>query len=494
MKYLTVRLWGEELGRLVWDSQKRITYFIFNPSVSDRPDVAPLMQPADKWDPTLPVYGDTKRIYQGLPPFIADSLPDSWGNKLFDKWVKKAKIPRNKISPLSKLMFIGKRGMGALEFEPALKELEHIRPVDINQLYNLSLEILEERESVTLSLSDELTLEALLAVGTSAGGRQMKAIIAINENTGEIRSGQTDPNPEFGYYIIKFEDKIVPTTEIEMAYYEMAIACGIAMEECRTLQIDGISHFMTHRFDRKNGEKIHMQTLAAINPEADSYEDLFSTCRNLGLTETEIIEVFRRMVFNVLANNTDDHNKNFSFLLNKGGKWELSPAYDLTFIFNRNGTGPEIDRCMSLYGNTQEISKDEILEFAKENNIRNANAIIAEVANAISKFPELAEKYKIPSRWRHIIQTNLHSNLVRFGYAEPIQHPDMVTDSNGKVYSHITLSTNTKGIYQLSVQIDEQLHKKHIKPDTEHYHLLQRYESGELPKSELIELLEQLFR
>ena len=206
-------------------------------------------------------------------------------------------------------MFIGKRGMGALEYEPYAADLAHTRSIDIKSLYDISLKILEDRENTVLTANEELTLQTLLAVGTSAGGRQMKAIIAINNKTGEIRSGQTDGLEGYEYYILKFGDKSMPIAEIETAYYEMAVAAGIEMEECRLLPIDGINHFLTKRFDRKNSKKIHVQTLAAINPEARNYEDLVATCRELSISESDIEQLFARMVFNVMANNTDDHNK-----------------------------------------------------------------------------------------------------------------------------------------------------------------------------------------
>lgn len=324
MTYIKVNLWGQEIGRLVWDSSTRRTYFMYNPEQMDKiPDIAPLLSPMKSRNILLPIYGDDRPLYQGLPPFIADSLPDFWGNALFDKWVKDNKIPRNKVTPLYKLMFIGSRGMGALEYEPFATDLTHTRAVDIKSLHDLSLKILEYRDNTVLDANEELTLQALLAVGTSAGGRQMKAIVAINDETGEIRSGQVNGLDGYDYYILKFGDKSMPMAEIETAYYNMALSAGIEMEECRLLPVEGINHFLTKRFDRKNGEKIHLQTLAAINPDARSYEDLIATCRELSISESEIEKLFALMVFNIMANNTDDHNKNFSFLLEENGPWRM---------------------------------------------------------------------------------------------------------------------------------------------------------------------------
>ena len=190
------------------------------------------------------------------------------------------------------------------------------------------------------------------------------------------------------------------------------------MEECRLLSVDGINHFLTKRFDRVSGKKIHMQTLAAINPEARSYEDLVATCRELSISESEIEELYRRMVFNVMTNNTDDHNKNFAFLLEENGKWQLAPAYDITFIFNINGTGPNIERRLSICGKTSGITKADLLDFAKQNGIKNANSMITRVAESIKDFNRLATEYGITQPWRSIIQKTLTENLIAFGYQE----------------------------------------------------------------------------
>lgn len=493
MNYLIVKLWGEELGRIVWDSSNGTSYFTFNPNLKDRPDIAPIKYPKSSWRNEMPIFGDARRIYQGLPPFIADSLPDSWGNKIFDQWVKQSGISRNRVNPLLKLMFIGRRGMGALEFEPAVNELEHRSHLNINELYTLSLNILRDRETTFLNAAQGLTMQALLAVGTSAGGRQMKAIVAYNSSTEEIRSGQTDVPPGFDYYIIKFEDELVPTTEIEMAYYEMATSSGITMELCHSIEIEKVSHFMTRRFDRDNGTKIHVQTLAAINPNANSYEDLMDTCRELNLTDKEIIEVYRRLVFNIMANNTDDHNKNFSFLLRQNKKWELAPAYDMTFIFNRYGSGPETSHIFSLYGKTSDITKEDLLSFAKENGIRNAESIVADVGKALSDFPQLARKYQIPDVWRHIIQKTIRDNLTKFGFLEIPKRILTFTDSHGRQFQNVSISVNSKRYFHISANIDHKPHKRIIRPDNEHFKKIQRYELGELADAEFVSLLEKLF-
>lgn len=494
MKYLKVNLWGQEIGRLVWDSAARRTYFMYNTDQKGLiPDIAPLLYPVKNRNIRLPIYGDERPLYQGLPVFIADSLPDSWGNTLFDKWVRDNKIPRNKVTPLYKLMFIGSRGMGALEYEPCADDLTNSRSIEIKSLYDLSLKILENRENTVLNTSEELTLQALLAVGTSAGGRQMKAIIAINDETGEIRSGQTDGLHGFEYFILKFGDKSMPVAEIETAYRNMAVVAGIEMEECRLLPIAGINHFLTKRFDRKDGKKVHVQTLAAVNPEARSYEALFATCRELSVSETEIEQLYAHMAFNVMANNTDDHNKNFSFLLEENGNWKIAPAYDITFIFNTNGTGPNIERRLSIGGKTSDISKSDLLDFAKRNEICNAGAIIDRVAEAISRFNEYAGQCGVTQPWRSIIQKTLNDNLVSFGYLDSQQPNDALHDRYERTITSLSVAVNSKGYYEETATINGQRHRRFVRPNMSLYSDLTDHGFYNLSADEKIGLVETLF-
>jgi serine/threonine-protein kinase HipA len=467
---------------------------MYNPTLNNIPDIAPLLSPSKSRNFLLPIYGDDRPLYQGLPPFIADSLPDSWGNTLFNKWVKDNKIPRNKVTPLYKLMFIGTRGMGALEYEPYAEDLNHTHKIDIKSLYEISLKILENRNNMVLNTDEELTLQALLTVGTSAGGRQMKAIIAINGETGEIRSGQTDGLDGFDYYILKFGDKSMPIAEIETAYYNIVVAAGIAMEECRLLPVEGINHFLTKRFDRVNGKKIHMQTLAAINPEARSYEDLVATCRELSISESEIEQLFCRMTFNVMANNTDDHNKNFAFLLEENSKWRLAPAYDMTFIFNTNGTGPNIERRLSIGGKTSEITKVDLLDFAKQNGIKNANAKINRVVDAIKDFDRYATEYGITQPWRSIIQKTLNENLTSFGYLDKEDKTDSsFCDTLGRTIDNLSLSVNSKGHIEISALINSKRHRKFIRPNMEIYSDMMKQDIFSLPLNDKIRLVETIF-
>ncbi|MDE6322075.1 MAG: type II toxin-antitoxin system HipA family toxin [Muribaculaceae bacterium] len=494
MKHLKVKLWGKEIGRLVLDSATRRIYFVYNPQLSHIPDFTPLLSSSKNRNHLLPIYGDERPLYQGLPPFIADSLPDWWGNTLFDKWVRANKIPRNKVTPLYKLMFIGTRGMGALEYEPCAEDLTNTRKIDIKSLYDLSLKILEDRDKMILSNKEELTLQTLLAIGTSAGGRQMKAIIAINGHTGEIRSGQTDGLEGYDYYILKFGDSSMPIAEIEFTYYQMAVAAGIVMEECKLLPADGINHFLTKRFDRVDGKKIHVQTLSAMNPEARSYEDLVATCRELSISESVIEQLFCRMVFNVMANNTDDHNKNFAFLLEENGEWHLAPAYDKTFIFNTNGTGPNIERRLSIGGKTSDITKADLLDFARQNGIKNANAMINRVAEAIKGFDKYATECGITQPWRGIIQKTLNESLTKFGYIEK-EHDahNSFSDKYGRTIENFSISINTKGYIEVSALINEKRHRKFIRPNMDLYSDMMKQDILNLPIKDKIRLTETLF-
>ncbi len=493
MKYIIVTIWGIELGRLAYNPSSRQCYFSFNPELKgNRPDVSPLLLPIERWQAHQTAYGDDRRIYQNLPPFIADSLPDSWGNQLFEQWAKKNKLTQRNITPLYKLLFIGCRGMGALEFEPAAKDLEHSHPVDIKALHELSLKILNDRGDISLLPNEEVTMHTLLSVGTSAGGRQTKAIIAIHPETGEIRSGQINTLDGYNYYLLKFEDGQIPTSEIEMVYYEMATSAGIAMEECRLLNVAGNNHFLTKRFDRKDGKKIHMQTLAAINPDATSYEDLFATCRQLNLSHFDIEQVYRRLVFNVMANNTDDHNKNFSFLLEKGGRWILAPAYDITFIFNRFGSDAESDRCLSIAGKFRNITKEDLIDIGKENGIRNPERVIDNVADSVKSYHLLAEKYSIPPRWSNIIKSTLNQCLISFGYQD--EHSQLILiDHTGRTFSDIHVNMNSKDNYVVSVSVDGKTKRRFIRPNMPVYEIFKNNIFIELSTDEQLRILTDLF-
>lgn len=412
----------------------------------------PLLMPINSPRADLPIFGQEGKLYQCLPTFIADSLPDSWGNELFDLWRIQNKLSVADVTPLEKLSFIGKRGMGALEFEPVIERNLTADKVDIKSLYELAQKIAIDRESAVIGPDEDLTLKSLIQVGTSAGGRQPKVIIAINQENGEIRSGQISNLRNHRFCILKFGDPKRSTAELEMTYYQMARECGINMMDSELKAIEGCAHFMTERFDRRNGEKMHLQTLAALTHEVDSYEGLILVCRKLGLTDQEISEVYRRMVFNILANNTDDHNKNFTFIMNQHGQWSLAPAYDMTFIFDLGGYTANIDHCLRMRGKLRGHTYTDLIGFAHDNGIRGAEGIIADVSKALLTFRAKAIANGIALSWIGRIEHSLNQNLRRMDLL-PAKDLGYFT-INGHQISNLTLEPAYKGHYHLTAMVD----------------------------------------
>ena len=413
---LKVFLWGQEIGRLAWHDARKTSFFMYNPEfLKGTLDIAPLAASIHHPLSTRAIYGETERIYQRLPSFIADSLPDAWGNQLFEQWRKNNRLTERNVTPLEKLAFIGKRGMGALEFIPEIERGMISGNIDIKALADLAEKIAIERENVRILPDESITLQSLIAVGTSAGGRQPKGIIAIDRETGDIRSGQIDVKPNLDYYILKFGDKNRSSAELEQTYYEMARAAGINMMESRLFEVDGINHFLTKRFDRNETGKLHIQTLAAMEPEADTYEKLFAVCRRLHLPEVDCQELYRRMVFNLLANNTDDHNKNFTFVMNRQGLWRLSPAYDMTYTFDLGGYLPNKEHCLMIGGKLQDITRDDAIQFARENGIRQPDAIIRDVVAALKQFREIATKCGVSEQWTGRVEATVIGHLKAWG-------------------------------------------------------------------------------
>lgn len=488
---LKVMLWGKEIGRLAWDRRRGRAYFTYNPAfLSGDLDIAPLVASIKDVRSRMPIFGDDERKYQKLPSFLADSLPDAWGNQLFECWRTENKLSNVDITPLEKLSFIGKRGMGALEFEPDVSYSGVKDKIDVQSLVGLAHRIFLEREIVSIQPEESLTLQSLIAVGTSAGGRQPKAIIAIQPQTGEIRSGQVGGLDGFDYCILKFGDPERSSAELETVYYEMACRAGIRMMESRLLDVEGQKHFLTKRFDRNGEKKLHTQTLAALYPGVDSYEKLLWVCRKMRLSEKDCEEVFRRMVFNVLANNTDDHDKNFSFIMDEEGRWCLSPAYDMTFIFNIGGYQPQTDRCLMIRGRLNGITKQDILDFAHDNGIRRPDSIMGEVATAISSFRELATKFQVRDEWASRIDTCLSANLAEWGISVSDDN-DVSFELNGHQVKNVRMEQAYRGNFHLLAVIDGCEQKYVFRKGTEEHELINRIGISGLSKKELIEKIKQ---
>lgn len=265
------------------------------------------------------------------------------------------------------------------------------------------------------------------------------------------------------------------------------------MEKCQLLNVEGINHFLTHRFDRKEGRKIHVQTLSAMNPEARTYEDLIATCRELQLGEDTAGQLFRRMVFNVMANNTDDHNKNFSFLMDQDGKWSLSPAYDMTFIFNSNGTGPCLDRRMSIGGKVADITLQDLMEFARENDIKDAKAIIDKVAESLMRFNEYAEIYQLRAPWRDRIAKVINETLTEYGYLASNDDRFESKDCYGRIVSDLKVDINSKQQYDITVTIDGMRRRRFIRKNMPEYNRMLETDVFNLTNEQKLQIVENIF-
>lgn len=413
-----VNLWGKKIGAAAWDDEKNITNFEYDPSfIQSGIEISPITMPLSSQIYSFPAL--TQNTFHGLPGLLADSLPDKFGNALIDAWLaKEGRLPES-FNSVERLCYIGKRGMGALEFKPSKgPAYGSSKKIDIESLVDLAGKILTKRTSLAASLSapnTSQTLRDIIKVGTSAGGARAKAIIAWNPETQEVRSGQIKAGTGFSYWILKFDgvsgniDKDIEEIKgyglIEYAYYKMALEAGIQINECRLLREKSRSHFMTKRFDRTNkGKKIHMQSLGAIahydfnQTGAYSYEQAIQVMRKLKLRMSDIEEQFRRTIFNILARNQDDHVKNIAFLMNKSGEWKLSPAFDVIYSYNPAGIWTNKHQ-MSMNGKRDNFNKNDFIEFAKTASIKKEKAkeIISQVQNAVSKWSTRAKNVNIPN-------------------------------------------------------------------------------------------------
>ena len=354
----------------------------------------------------LPIYADDDKLFGGLPSFIADSLPDHWGNKVFNEWAKLHNISTRNLSALDRLAYIGRRGMGALEFSPPMAEdMERSFKVEIADLYHLAQATLDEARRFKTELRPDLMIESLFKVGTSAGGRRPKAIINLNPETNECYSGQVAaPIEGFIPMIIKFDEHLdMPTTRIEYSFYLMAKDVGLKMMPSRLLEGERSTHFLTERFDRVGNTKVHTQTLAAMNPLADSYEELFDVACRIGIIPAELSQLFLLMTMNVISGNIDDHNKNFSFMMASDGVWHITPAYDFTFSVDTSAPGYINRHCMTINNKNADIERADLLQIAKRYNIKGAESIINKAIEVVSNYAYYAQLANIDEHWTNII-------------------------------------------------------------------------------------------
>ncbi|MCW8859026.1 MAG: HipA domain-containing protein [Deltaproteobacteria bacterium] len=420
-----VKLWGRTIGAVALEENAEVSGFEYDPDfLQSGIEISPLTMPLARRVYSFPELA--RMTFHGLPGLLADALPDKFGNALINAWLARQGRTPESFNAVERLCYIGSRGMGALEFAPALgpvaKRTTHI---EITKLVELASEILTQRNDLRLSLHDDNALRDILRVGTSAGGARAKAVIAWNPRTNEVRSGQVRAARDFEYWLMKFDgvsgnkDKELEDPKgygaIEYGYYKMATASGIAISPCRLFEENGRRHFMTRRFDRlAGGEKLHMQSLCALahydfnQAGAYAYEQALQVIRRLGLPMSAVEEQFRRMVFNIVGRNQDDHVKNIAFLMNKAGHWSLSPAFDMTYSFQPTGKWTSVHQ-MTLNGKRDGFDLEDFKACARAASMKRgrAESIIAEVRAVISRWREYAEEAGVASDHRDRIWKTL---------------------------------------------------------------------------------------
>ncbi len=434
MTLAEVRLWGRTIGAVSLEEGSSHAAFQYDPAFAGSGiEVSPITMPlGDRVHvfPNLPL-----RTFHGLPGLLADSLPDKFGNALIDAWLATQGRTIDSFNAVERLCYTGARGMGALEFAPAIgPKPQQAKKIEIGALVKLASEVLSHRKNLKTtfaSASRKNALNDILRVGTSAGGARAKAVIAWNRETNEVRSGQITAGQGFDHWLLKFDgvtgnkDKELEDPKgygaIEYAYYLMAEAAGVTMSECRLLEENGRRHFMTRRFDRpEGGEKLHMQSLCALahfdfnHAGAYGYEQAFLVIRQLNLPMAAVEEQFRRMAFNMIARNQDDHVKNNAFLMDKAGQWSLAPAFDVMYSYNPAGEWTARHQ-MTMNGKHDGFALPDFRACAKSAIMKRGRAetIVEEVLAAVARWADFAEQAKVKVKWGKQIQRHLRLKLPR---------------------------------------------------------------------------------
>lgn len=425
-------LWGRRIGAVSLQDNSEVAAFQYDPEFAQSGiEVSPITMPLSDsiyQFPELP-----RKTFYGLPGLLADSIPDKFGNALIDAWLARQGRTPDSFNAVERLCYTGSRGMGALEFVPSRgPQMKSAKSIDIDKLVELASDILSRRDELNGSFETDAAKDSLtdiLRVGTSAGGARAKAVIAWNRHTNEVRSGQVKAGNGFEYWLLKFDgvknnkDKELDDPQgygaIEYAYYLMALEAGITMTESRLLEENGRRHFMTKRFDRlPGGEKLHMQSLCGLAhydfnaAGAYGYEQALLIMRQLKLPMAAIEEQYRRMVFNILARNQDDHVKNIAFLMDKNGIWSLAPAFDMTYSYNPSGAWTASHQ-MTLNGKRDGFTMEDFKECAEAASLKRgrAEAIVNDVRRAVLKWREFAEKASVADIWEKEINSHLRLEL-----------------------------------------------------------------------------------
>lgn len=403
-----VKLHGEVIGGVIWLADKGYAVFEYEPAfIKKGLPVSPIQMPLGK-NAVYSFPSINPDTYKGLPGMLADSLPDKFGDDLINIWLAQKGLIAAQFSPVERLCYQGVRGMGALEYEPETDvRFDTSTPIEIEHLVEITQKALGQKNSLDVYFDGSETerqqaLAQILSVSTSAGGARPKAVLAINKD-GHVLSGQTNVPSGYEHWLLKFDGvtdsqlgKPKDYGKIEYAYYLMAKAAQIEMAECRLLSENGRNHFMTKRFDRIGLEKVHMQTLCGLchydyhSPGSYSYEQAFDAMRALRLDKAQAVQQFRRMVFNVVARNQDDHTKNISFLMDKSGQWRLSPAYDVTYSHNPAGHWTNQHQ-MSINGKRDNFDRNDFRKVGNSIGITNVDAIVDQIIDVVSRWPEFAQ-------------------------------------------------------------------------------------------------------
>lgn len=422
-------LWGTRIGIIHQEPFSSYATFEYDKEyVGSGIELSPIRMPLGKAVYEFPALSGEP--FYGMPGLVADSLPDRFGNAVIEHWLSSQGRSLSDFTAIDRLCYTGKRGMGALEYVPAFTDIGDIdEDINVREMIRFASDILSGKESIRLNAADNLTYSQLVQVGSSAGGARAKALIAWNEDTNEIRSGQVQLGPGYDYWLMKFdnvtkngdhglEDK-PEYTLIEYAYYLMATKAGIIMEPCRIYDSEGCHHFLTKRFDREDGKKLHMQSLGALTHI--SYQDV-GVCgyelaadymKALGILYVELEQFYRRMVFNCLAVNQDDHVKNISFIMDRNGRWKLSPAYDITFSYNPTNKWLRAHQ-MTVNGKTTDIGLSDLLEAGEKMGIkqRRCKDIISEVGASVGDFASIADSVGIMEKTTEYIDSIIKKNMV----------------------------------------------------------------------------------
>ncbi len=419
-----VKLYGQRIGSVIWNNDRGSSTFQYTKEIQNS-----IIEPSPIVMPTQEGVFETSRDhinFHNLPYLLSDSMPDAFGNMMMTEWLKQKNISINDINPVDRLTYVGKRGMGALEFQPIQHKESNEYSIEVSELLDVAKRVLEGKKDVSYDDLSKDSLSEILRIGTSVGGARAKALVAIKRDEHnrilEIRSGDIMQPKEYSYWLLKIDGANEKTLgesaglgKIEYAYYLLAQKAGITMSESYLHEENGRFHFMTKRFDRTdNSEKIHMQTLGALAgidykiPKASSYETLFRVMKRLQIPYNQFEEQYRRMIFNVIARNHDDHVKNFSFLMDKQGKWRISPAYDITYQYGNSWTK---EHQSSINGKYDNFTKNDLLTFAKMFGIKKANYILDEVITAVNEWNKIASELDIPKNEIEGIQKNLRIHI-----------------------------------------------------------------------------------